>query len=117
MNRFFDQQKRALAWALVRGLCREECIQPQLLKLVEEVGELVGAVNKGNTDAIKNELGDVLVVLTIFADQVGLDFTDCLTRAVDKIDKRTGTVKNGLFIKDDDATASPTQVQKKHTID
>lgn len=99
MNRLFDQQKRALNWAQSRGLLRAQIIQPQALKLVEEVGELIGAVLKNDTQNQHDELGDVLVCLTVLADQLGLDWGDCLRRANDKIENRTGKTENGVFIK------------------
>ena len=100
-NRFFDQQRRALEWAVKKELCKKGNVQAQTLKLCEEVGELVGAILKQRSTETRLEFGDVLVTLTILADQLGLEFGDCLRRAVDKIESRTGQTIEGVFIKNE----------------
>lgn len=42
----------------------------QRLKLLEEVGETVGAILKNKTDEIKDGIGDIFVVLVILSDQL-----------------------------------------------
>jgi NTP pyrophosphatase (non-canonical NTP hydrolase) len=95
-----NTQERVIKWAKKVGIDAPENVQKQLLKTVEEFGELVNAVFKG--DGVKEELGDVLVCLTIVANSLGLTFEDCLQCAVTKLESRTGKTVNGLFIKDED---------------
>ena len=100
-NRFFDQQLRTLKWAVQKGLCNHDCVPTQMLKTQEEMGELIGAYLKQQGQAkIQAEFGDVLFCLTVLADQLGLDFTQCLKTAVDKNEHRTGQMINNVFVRD-----------------
>jgi NTP pyrophosphatase (non-canonical NTP hydrolase) len=51
--------------------------------LVEEVGELSQAIRKGDRDAQRHELGDVLAWLASLADQLGLSLDDAAARYAD----------------------------------
>ena len=73
----------------------------QVLKLMEEVGELAKAVAyRDDFVAIKDGIGDCAVVLIILAAQNGLTFEQCLDHAWDEIKGRTGKLEDGLFKKD-----------------
>jgi NTP pyrophosphatase (non-canonical NTP hydrolase) len=48
--------------------------------LTEELGELAQAVRKGDRDAQRHELGDVLAWLASLADQLGLSLDDAANR-------------------------------------
>ena len=48
--------------------------------LVEELGELSQAVRKGDADAQRHELGDVLAWLASLADQLGLSLDEAAAR-------------------------------------
>ena len=89
-----------LDWARNKGLLDPENILRQHSKLEEEVAELLEAIQEGDTQEIKLELGDCLVVLTILAEQAGLTLNWCMESAYDKIKNRTGKTVNGKFIKD-----------------
>lgn len=93
--------KKVEWWSRDRELHKSNS-DKQLLKLVEEVGEMAEAYNKGYTDELKLELGDVLVTLIIFAQQQGFDLNECLELAYDKIANRTGELVNGVYIKQED---------------
>lgn len=75
----------------------------QLEKTKEEVRELANAIISSDdltaTD-IQLEYGDVLVTLIMNGACLGIDPASCLEQAYNKISKRTGTVVNGLFVKD-----------------
>ena len=101
MKKFAELEYEVLDWAQERGLLDESNSGKQLLKTVSEVGELADAFIKVDEDNIKEELGDVLVCLIIFANQLGLDPTDCLTIAYNKISGRKGKTVGGVFIKDE----------------
>lgn len=75
----------------------------QLEKTKEEIQELVSAILSAKdltTADIQLEFGDVLVTLIINSACLGIDPVACLEQAYYKISKRTGTVINGLFVKD-----------------
>jgi hypothetical protein len=46
-------------------------------------------------------------VLTILAAQNGLQIEDCIAQAYDEIKDRRGVMKDGVFVKEEDATTNP----------
>lgn len=89
------------AWAIEKGLHKSDPSK-QLLKVFEEVGEVTQAFTRNQYDELKIELGDLLVTIIIFAMQNHLDLDDCLQLAYDKISKRSGEMRNGIFVKSED---------------
>lgn len=93
-------EKLILKWAEERGILKPENATKQMLKLTEEVGELAGAMAKGNfTDQI-DAIGDIQVVLIILAEQLGINYSDALNEAYMVIRDRKGKTVNGVFIKE-----------------
>jgi NTP pyrophosphatase (non-canonical NTP hydrolase) len=91
-----------LRWAEARQIIPNSSTEKQLLKCVEELGELVGATLKGNREAQIDGFGDVLVTLILAADLAGLDLVSCLQRAYEEIKDRKGTLtKEGIFGKNE----------------
>lgn len=88
-------------WAVDKGL-DEAQPEKQMLKLVEEVGELAQGLAKGNLDQVIDSIGDVYVVLTILSMQMDLDIKDCIAAAYAEISDRKGKMINGVFIKQED---------------
>ena len=88
-------------WAINRGLDKAEPSK-QMLKLVEEVGELASGIAKGKKDLIIDSLGDIYVVLYILSIQLKLDFETCVEIEYDEIKDRKGIMKNGVFVKEKD---------------
>ena len=60
-------------WAEDRNLIRSSTPQKQMLKLMEEFGELCGGVAKNKPDVIKDSIGDCTVVLIILNKQFNLE--------------------------------------------
>lgn len=79
-------------WAAVRGLLPGEPSK-QLNKLVEELGELAEGFNKNKPEQIKDSLGDMFVVMTIFAKMNGLSLDDCIKEAYNTIKDRDGMME------------------------
>lgn len=88
-------------WAHDRNLTSADP-NKQMLKLMEEVGELAQGLAKGNTDQVIDSIGDVYVVLTILSMQLGLNVGDCVGQAYDEIADRKGKMVNGVFVKEAD---------------
>lgn len=88
-------------WAMDRGL---DVADPnkQMLKLMEEVGELAQGMAKNNASQIIDSIGDVYVVLTILSMQLDLDIEDCIEQAYVEIADRKGEMVNGVFVKEED---------------
>ncbi|MBU7558880.1 MazG-like family protein [Levilactobacillus brevis] len=96
-----DYVKSIEAWAKNRGLDKTSS-DKQLIKLVEEVGELAEAHNKEWRDKQIDSLGDIFVVLTIYALQNGLRIDDCVKEAYNTIKDRDGKIIDGVFVKKSD---------------
>ncbi len=92
-----DLIKNVINWANERNLIDGGRPKSQMLKLVSEVGELADNIAKQND--IRDNIGDVLVLLTILAAQHGLSLEQCLTVAYDDIKNRKGIMLDGIFIK------------------
>lgn len=86
-------------WAKKRGLNTADP-NKQMLKVMEEVGEVASALAKDNKDELMDGIGDVMVTLIILAEQNGLTLNECLQTAYQQIANRTGKTVNGIFIKD-----------------
>ncbi|WP_339161753.1 MazG-like family protein [Siminovitchia sp. FSL W7-1587] len=93
--------KKIQEWAVERNLHTADP-NKQILKLGEEFGELCQGRAKGNPDQVKDSIGDMYVVLTILAMQLGTSVEHCASLAYDEIKDRKGKMVNGVFIKEDD---------------
>nr|DAJ33134.1 MAG TPA: NTP-PPase-like protein [Caudoviricetes sp.] len=71
--------KRIEIWSIDRGLNNQDSGK-QILKLVEEFGELVQGHLKNNVDQIKDSIGDMMVVMIIFCQQENIKIKDALNR-------------------------------------
>jgi NTP pyrophosphatase (non-canonical NTP hydrolase) len=87
-------------WSREKGINKAEPSKQQMLKLMEEVGELAQGLAKDNRDQVIDSIGDVYVVLTILAQQLDLDIEDCVKLAYEEIADRKGKMINGVFVKD-----------------
>ena len=88
-------------WAVDRNVVSGD-VKAQMVKLLEEAGELAEGINKNKKDLIVDSIGDVYVVLVILCMQLGLDINDCIKVAYDEIKDRKGKLVNGLFVKEED---------------
>lgn len=88
-------------WAIDRNVVSGDP-KAQMVKLLEEAGELAEGINKNKQDLIIDSIGDVYVVLVILCMQLGLDINDCIKAAYEEIKDRKGKLVNGLFVKEED---------------
>lgn len=95
-NVFADIRKWADARNLVFG-CSQHA---QMVKLMEEVGELANAIARKKESDIRDAIGDCIVVLTILAAQNGTLVESCVIDAYHTIKDRTGKMVDGIFVKD-----------------
>ena len=89
-------------WAHDRGLYKEGNTITQYVKLQEEAGELAKALLKDDQPEVIDAIGDMVVVLTNLAHQRGVYIETCIQSAYEVINKRTGKMINGTFVKDED---------------
>ena len=94
------RKEEILEWAEPKGLLNPQLAPQQFMKLSEEIGELANAILKGNKIEQIDALGDIKVVITILAEQLGFDIDECEEIAYQEIKNRTGKTINGTFIKD-----------------
>ena len=93
---------RIRTWAHDRGLYEKGNTMVQYVKLQEEAGELAKALLKDDQPEVIDAIGDMVVVLTNLAHQRGVYIETCIQSAYEVINKRTGKMINGTFVKDED---------------
>lgn len=76
--------------------------QGQIMKLLEESGELASGVAKINEPLIKDSVGDIFVVLTVLCLQLDIDIEECIDLAYNEIKDRKGKLIDGVFVKEED---------------
>ena len=98
MNELIEQVEQ---WAKDKGLDKAESSK-QMLKTIEETGEVAAALARNDQDALRDGIGDVTVTLIILALQNDMNLYECLNCAYDEIKGRTGQMVNGVFVKSSD---------------
>lgn len=93
-------KQEVIEWAAAKGILEKATPLTQALKTLEEVTELLQAINNADIDETLDAYGDILVTIIIGAHMSGLDIEDCLESAYNVIAKRTGKMVNGTFVKD-----------------
>ena len=87
-------------WHHDRNLIDGSTDKDQTLKLLQELGELSDSVCKGKD--IKDDIGDMLVVMLNITARNGVTLSECLARAWDDIKDRKGKMVDGIFVKEED---------------
>lgn len=87
-------------WHHDRNLIEGSSDKDQVLKLLQELGELSDSVCK-NKD-IKDDIGDMLVVILNICERNNVTLLDCLQVAYDDIKDRRGRMVDGIFVKEGD---------------
>ena len=73
----------------------------QAIKTLEEVTELLDAINRNDMPEIKDAVGDVVVTLIMCCATLDIDLTECLAGAYEQIKDRKGTLlASGVFVKE-----------------
>lgn len=88
-------------WAIMRGLDNADPSK-QMLKLMEEVGELSAAIARNDEWETTDAIGDIFVVLTILSMQLEYSIEHCVDEAYQEIKDRKGKMINGVFVKEAD---------------
>lgn len=87
-------------WHVARNLIDGSTDQAQYVKLIEEAGELAGNIARRRD--IKDDIGDMVVVLINIAKRNNLKLEDCMEAAWNDIKHRKGKMVEGVFIKEAD---------------
>jgi len=89
-----------VGWHIDRNLIDGSTHQAQFVKLIEEAGELAGNISRGKD--LKDDIGDMIVVLINLAAREGHSLECCLEVAWNDIKDRKGRMVDGIFIKGED---------------
>ena len=89
-----------ILWHYDRNLIEGSTDKDQVLKLAQELGELSDSVCKGRD--IKDDIGDMLVVMLNIAERNGVILAECLQQAWNDIKNRKGRMIDGIFVKESD---------------
>jgi NTP pyrophosphatase (non-canonical NTP hydrolase) len=106
-----DTFSKIRQWAEDRNLIKGSTSANQMLKLVEELGELAGSINKNRREDIADGIGDAVVVLTIIAAMHGLEIERCIDGAYQEIKDRKGKMIDGIFVKEQDLKSDSEKLQ------
>jgi NTP pyrophosphatase (non-canonical NTP hydrolase) len=87
-------------WHYDRNLIKGSDDKTQFAKLIQEAGELSDNICKGKD--IKDDIGDMMVVLLNIAERNGTTLTECLRVAYEDIRYRKGRMVDGVFVKEAD---------------
>ena len=87
-------------WADDKGILVSDNIPQQTMKVMEELGETSAALLKKNEPELKDGIGDILVTVIIFAQQLGYTPAECLEAAWNEIKDRKGKTEGGVFIRE-----------------
>ena len=96
---------RIKKWMDAKGITEHGTPQAQALKCKEELFEQADELARQFAGEhrlmhIKDETGDCLVTQIVMCYLHGWEPSDVLSGAVAKIEKRTGSMRNGVFVKD-----------------
>src|SRR5699024_8497463 len=97
--------KQVEQWSIDKDLHKADPSR-QMLKSIEEFGEIGAALSRNKLDDLKDGIGDTVVTLIILAQQHGWSLQECLQYAYDEISQRKGRTINGTFIKESDLDGS-----------
>jgi len=87
-------------WHQARNLIEGSDDKAQVLKLIQELGELSDNICKNLTPI--DDIGDIIVVLINIAVRNNLTIFECLEHAYNDIKDRKGIMVDGIFIKEGD---------------
>jgi len=87
-------------WHFERNLIAGSDDKQQVLKLIQEVGELSDSICKGACPI--DDIGDIIVVLVNIAERNDISIKDCVDHAFNDIKDRKGVMVDGIFVKEED---------------
>lgn len=91
--------QKVINWHKDRNLIDGSDDKSQVLKLVQEVGELSDSVCKD--ECLLDDIGDMLVVMINICERNHVELKDCLSAAYMDIKDRKGKMVDGVFVKNE----------------
>jgi len=92
--------ERIKIWHHERNLIDGSDDKTQFAKLISEAGELATSIAKGKD--VRDDIGDMMVVLINIAERNNVSITECLEVAYNDIKDRKGRMIDGTFVKEAD---------------
>jgi len=92
-------EKNIVQWHHDRNLIDGATDKDQFMKLIQECGELSDNICKQRD--IRDDIGDIIVVLINIAERNGLTLQECMQTAYDDIKDRKGRMVDGVFLKEE----------------
>jgi phosphoribosyl-ATP pyrophosphohydrolase len=97
---FAKTEMQVIVWGTDRGIVQNSTAKGQAWKTVEEVNELLMAIEKGNRAEMADAYGDILVTLVMGCACADLDLVECFKGAYEEIKDRKGYLNaDGVFVK------------------
>ena len=99
-QRIIEDINKIKTWHYDRNLIKGATDKDQLAKLIQEMGELSDNICKGKD--IKDDCGDIMVVLINIMERNNIGLEECLEVAYNDIKDRKGKMVDGVFVKEGD---------------
>jgi NTP pyrophosphatase (non-canonical NTP hydrolase) len=90
-----------IRWGMERQIVQNSNPRAQAIKTLEEVGELMQAIQAKDREAMVDAYGDILVTLVMGCATADLDLVTCFKHAYEQIKDRKGYLSpEGIFVKE-----------------
>jgi NTP pyrophosphatase (non-canonical NTP hydrolase) len=97
---YADVEMKVIQWGEARQIVQNSTPKAQAWKTIEEVNELLMAIESGNRAEMADAYGDILVTLVMGCACADLDLVECFKGAYEEIKDRKGFLnKQGIFVK------------------
>lgn len=101
-NNLEELESAIYQWGIDRKIIQNGKIEAQMLKLIEEMGELSHAIVRNKEEEIEDAVGDIIVVLIMLQGIRGKHIFDSMLGAYNEIKDRKGYLdERGMYIKDE----------------
>jgi NTP pyrophosphatase (non-canonical NTP hydrolase) len=98
---YADIEMQVIRWGEARQIVQNSNPRAQAIKTLEEVGELMQAIQDKDRDAMIDAYGDILVTLVMGCATADLDLVKCFAHAYEQIKDRKGYLSpEGIFVKE-----------------
>lgn len=98
---YADIEMKVIRWGEARQIVQHSNPYAQALKTLEEVQELLDAIQAKDREAMIDAYGDILVTLVMGCATADLDLVTCFNHAYEQIKDRKGYLSpEGIFIKE-----------------
>jgi NTP pyrophosphatase (non-canonical NTP hydrolase) len=98
---YADIEMQVIRWGEERHIVQNSNPRAQAIKTLEEVGELMQAIQDKDREAMIDAYGDILVTLVMGCATADLDLVTCFKHAYEQIKDRKGYLSpEGIFVKE-----------------